>query len=167
MGKAHRFDLVMDQTKFVRGCPSGRRYYFQAGPPLEVADADVDYFTKQPEFFVEVDAKNLPVKPDTTEEGVSPAPSSPPITSKTVTAGRVKGQPKKKPAKKEAAPEPEGYDLDALDADTIIENDILAKKKKGPWTCTVCGKKGIKTSSGLRSHVGSAKCVITAREKQG
>lgn len=157
-----KFTLVMDQRKFVENCPSGRGYYFQAGTPLEVDKKDADYFTERPDLFVEVDAEILPVMPDI-GEGVSPAPSSIPLTSKTVMEDK-KWAVKKKPAKKK--PKTVVYDLDALDADTIIEDEILAKKKKGPWTCSICGKKRILTKSGLRSHVGSAKCVATAREKQ-
>jgi len=147
-----KIDLVQDQRKFVT-CPSGKRYYFQAGSPLDVQKKDAEYLLSMPEFFAEVEAKKLTKKvgtPATPDKGEEKSPSPPPPPSK---------------KKAEKGEKVATYDLDALNVDKIIEDDMFAKKKKGPWKCPVCGQKGISSKAGVRAHVGSAKCVRQAREK--
>jgi len=158
MAQIRRFDLVMDRRKKVT-CPSGNRYYMMGGHPIPVAEEDAEFFLSQPEVFTETGAESSPA-PDK-RKGDTPPPSASPLTSEKVEAGKRKSKPK--PKKK---PEPVGYDLKKLKADKVIEDDVLAKKTKPPWTCPVCGKKRIMTKSGLRSHVGSAKCIELAEAKQ-
>jgi len=107
-----------------------------------------------PEFFVEVEAKKLTKKvgtPATPDKGEEKSPSPPPPPSK----------------KKEEMGKKKVYNLDNLNADKIIEDDMFAKRKRAPWKCPVCGQGGLKTKGGVRSHVGSEKCVRQAREKMG
>jgi len=146
-----KFDLVMDQSKRV-ACPSGRKYYFVAGYPLDILDdGDKEFLRGQPDFFLEVaDQGKVPATPDK-EEGSPPQSAPPPAPKKGKAA---------KPKKKKRT-----YDLDKLDADRVIEDELLAKNSDGPWNCPICGRKNIKTKSGLRAHVGSTKCVEAAREK--
>ena len=148
-----KIDLVQDQRKFVT-CPSGKRYCFQAGSQLEIPKKDAEYLLSMPEFFMEVEAKKRAKKvgtPATPDKGEEKSPSPPPPPSK-----------KKVEKGKKAS-----YNLDNLNADKIIEDEMFAKKKKGPWKCPVCGTKGLKTRGGVRAHVGSSKCVNLAWEKQG
>ena len=138
------FVLRQDSRKIVTNTPSGRNYYFVAGNPLGVEKADQEFFRSQDEIYEEVKSKSKPkVKWEESKEA-PPSPSPPPIEEKASENGE--------------------YDLDALSTDEIIEDEMFAKKAKGPWTCPVCGEKGLKTKKAVRSHVGSKKCVNKAKK---
>jgi len=156
MGIKTKIDLVMDSHKFEDNAPSGVKYMFHKGYPVEVDPADVGFFTSPERAGI----YEIVGQQNELEKGSKSAPYQA-ITSESVLIGKSSKTEGKSDTKK-TKPK---YDLDELNADEIIENDMFKKNPDGPWKCPVCGKKGILSKSGVRSHVGSRSCIEAARAK--
>jgi len=146
-----KFTVKRENTKFVE-CPSGSKYYFVAENPIEVKSEDVEYFRSRNKDFIETGDENS----STLDRKGSLAPSDSKVLDSDSMHLSASAPKKAKKVKK-------GYDLDNLEVDEIIENDMFKKQSEGPWTCPVCGKTGLQTKGGVRSHVGSGACIRAAK----
>lgn len=144
------YKLRRDSRKFVVVPATGNRYFFEGERSHAPKDKlDADYFENNPDSFESVEVVNRTeedsVMSTTVKEGSTPAsPSTPsdPNQSKT----------------------DENGDLSALERDDTIEDKLFKENPDGPWDCPICGKQGLTTKSGVRSHIGSKVCTETARK---
>lgn len=141
------YKLKRDSRKFVVVPSTGNRYFFEGNSVITPkSDEDAAYFASFSDAFeaIEIEVVNRagddPAMSTMVKEGSTPASPSTPSNSTP------------------------GDDVKAMETDDSVEDALFAENPDGPWDCPVCGKKGLTSKSGVRSHIGSKKCTETARK---
>jgi len=147
------YKLRRDSRKFVVVPATGNRYFFEGERSYAPKDKlDADYFESNTDSFESVEVQEVVNR---TEEDS--------VMSTTVKEGSTPASPST-PSNPDQSKTDENADLKALERDDSIEDKLFAENPDGPWDCPICGKKGLTSKSGVRSHIGSKTCTKAARK---